>query len=162
MFKTSLNSQGGQKLNTSIGLICMRKDMPSVKIGGFFIRNRKEEIMAEQQVTHFLKFEQKLKYFEGYISTVECITKDDGALYCKTAIPLKQNKDDEPLWLNCCIFDQALAEDFVDHCRKGTRVIVGGFLKESTSNDGKTYINFYVKNYTLLREASNRSENNGC
>ena len=116
--------------------------------------------MAEQQATDFLKFEQKLKYFEGYISTVECITKDDGTLYCKTAIPLKQNKDDEPLWLNCCIFDQALAEHFVDHCRKGVRVIVGGFLKESTSNEGKTYINFHVKNYTLLREAVNRSDDN--
>lgn len=76
-------------------------------------------------------------------------------------MPLKQNKDDDPIWLNCCIFDQTLAEDFVQHCKKGAKVLVEGVLKESTSNDGKTYINFYIKKYTLLREAINRSDDNG-
>lgn len=43
-------------------------------------------------ITHYLKFEKKLKYFEGYLSSVECISKDDGTFYVKTSIPLKQKK----------------------------------------------------------------------
>ena len=114
--------------------------------------------MAEQSITHFLKFEQELKYFEGFLSTVECIIKDNGDLYCKTSIPLKQDKDDEALWLNIKIFDQALARDFVDNCRKGAFVGVFGVLKETKDYDGNTYINFYVKSYTLLREPVKKAE----
>lgn len=112
--------------------------------------------MTGQALTHFLKFEQKLKYFEGYLSTVELTYKDDGSLYCKTSIPLKQNKDDEPLWLNCRIFDAKLVEEFGEKCKKGSRVGVWGFLKETEDRDGKNYINFYIKSFTLLKEPTEK------
>ena len=107
--------------------------------------------MTEPTLTHFLKFEHKLRYFEGYITSVECITKDDN-FYCKFSIPLKQTKDDEPLWLNCRIFEPTLAYKFADECKKGAKVGLQGILKDTQDSDGKKYINFYVKSYSLLKE----------
>ena len=112
--------------------------------------------MAEQSVTHFYKFEKKLKYFEGYLSFVETIYKDDASMYCKTAIALKQNKDDEPLWLNCRVFEPALAHKFSEECRKGAKVGLEGEFYESADVDGKKYINFNVKNYALLKEPTEK------
>ena len=113
--------------------------------------------MTEPSLTHYLKFEQKLRYFEGFISSVECISKDDGAFYCKFSVPLKQTKDDEPLWLNCRVFEQALAYNFSENCKKGAKVGLWGVLKDTQDSDGKKYINFYVKGYTLLREPTEKN-----
>lgn len=103
-------------------------------------------------ITHYLKFEKKLKYFEGYLSSVECISKDDGAFYVKTSIPLKQKKDDEPLWLNVRIFDAAMAYEFSEKCKKGSFVGFLGILAEVEDAEGKEYTNFYPKMFQLLRE----------
>ena len=109
--------------------------------------------MAESMTAYF-KFEQKYRYFEGYCNSVESIAKDDGAFYCKTSIPLKHNKDDNPLWLNIRVFEPALAWEFSTKVKKGSYVSVWGHLKEVEDSEGRSFINFYVKGFQLLREPS--------
>ena len=114
--------------------------------------------MTGQSLTHFLRFEQKLRTFEVFLSTVELTYLDDGKQYCKTSIPLKQNKDDEPLWLNCMISSSYpdLMDEFGEKCKKGSLVSLEGELKESESKDGKRYVNFYIHRFTLLRSPTEK------
>lgn len=105
------------------------------------------EIETKKQ--NLLKFAQKLVTFEGWISSVEFVVKDDGSCYSKFSVPFKQNKDDEPEWMNCYIYSSLLADRFSTDCKKGSRVWLQGIFKE-TERDGKKYLNFIVKNYSLL------------
>lgn len=107
-------------------------------------------------ITSYFKFEQELKFFEGWVSGVTVVTKDNGSYFCKFSIPLTQNKDDEPLWLNCNIYDMALCDRFTKECRKGSRVLVGGVFTTSTAADGTEYINFNVKTYEFYGQARKR------
>ena len=101
-------------------------------------------------LSKLIKYEIKLRYLEGWITTVELTTRDDGQAYAKFSIPLKVQKDDEPDWLNCYVYGTRFADQFSRECKKGSKVGLFGFLKLVESDDGKRYVNFIVKSYTLF------------
>lgn len=111
----------------------------------------------EKKTEQIISFAQKLRCFEGYVSGVEVVSRDDGTLYCKFSIPLKKKKEDEPVWLNCYIYGSALCDDFTKDCSKGARVWLIGMLKK-TEKEGNEYLNFIVKNYRLLEYPKPKSE----
>ena len=80
-------------------------------------------------VAKYYKSEVKSKEFIGWVSSSELITKDDGVQWANFSIPLKQNKDDEPEWLNCKIYDQKLVDEFFDKVSKGSKIKVKGLFK---------------------------------
>ena len=111
----------------------------------------------DKKAEQIIEFSQKLRCFEGYISGIELTTRDDGTLYCKFSIPLKRQKEDNPVWLNCYIYGSALADAFTKDCSKGARVWVQGMLKK-TEKEGGEYINFIVKDYRLIEYPKPKSE----
>lgn len=100
------------------------------------------------EINKFKAFQQNLTQFIGTITEVTFCAKQTGTIYCTFGIPLKKKKEDDPLWLNCIVFGD-LAGEFESDCSKGTRVLVGGHLKE-TVKDGHTYVNFTVQIYEKL------------
>ena len=100
------------------------------------------------EINKFKAFQQNLTWFIGTITEVTFCAKQTGTIYCTFGIPLKKKKEDDPLWLNCIVFGD-LAGKFESDCSKGTRVLVGGHLKE-TVKDGHTYVNFTVQIYEKL------------
>lgn len=106
----------------------------------------------------FLKHELKLRYFEGWVSSIEMTTKDDGTCYVSFSIPLKVNKDDEPDWLNCRVYGTDLALNFFDKCQKGSKVGIWGLFKLGTSQEGKEYCNFVVKNFIKFEQRTAKTE----
>lgn len=115
-----------------------------------------------EKINKILSHEQKLRCFEGFISSIETVIKDDGGLYCKFSIPLKKEKDDAPDWLNCYVYGNALVDDFTNNCKKGSRVWVQGILRQ-TEKEGQKYVNFFVKNFKQIDYAKPKPEgdNNG-
>lgn len=109
-------------------------------------------------ITSYYKFEQKIKFFEGWVSGVTVVTKDNGSYFCKFSIPLRQEDSDEALWLNCAIYDKDLCDRFQNECRKGSRVFLGGVFTTSTAADGTEYVNFNVKTYEFLAQARPKQE----
>jgi len=106
----------------------------------------------------YLKHEQRLRYFEGWVSSNEMTKKDDGTCYVSFSIPLKQNKDDEPDWLNCRIYGTEFAVRFFNDCPKGTKIGIWGLFNIKEGQDGKTYCNFIVKNYVLYEKRQPKAE----
>lgn len=110
-----------------------------------------------EKMNKILSHEQKLRTFEGFISAIDTVIKDDGTVYSKFSIPLKREKDDEPDWLNCYIYGTALVDDFTSVCKKGSRVVVQGILRQ-TEKEGQKYVNFFVKNYKLIDHPKPKNE----
>ena len=110
------------------------------------------------EIDKFLKYEQKLRYFEGWVSSVEKITKDDGSCYVNFSIPLKMHKDDAPDWLNCRVYGTNLALRFFNECQKGTKVGIWGLFKLGQTQEGKSYCNFLVKNYYNLEKRQPKTD----
>lgn len=102
-----------------------------------------------EKLNTILSYEQRLRTFEGYVSGIETTAKDDGTVYCKFSIPLKKEKEDDPTWLNCYVYGNALVDDFASTIKKGSRVWIQGLLKQ-TEKEGQKYVNFYVKNYKQI------------
>ena len=89
----------------------------------------------------FEQFEEKV--FSGFISDPEIKYLDSGSNVTKFAIPLKKNKDDEPIWLNCELWNK---DTFAEEHRKGDFVTVTGSFKQETYQE-KTYTKFKVSSY---------------
>ena len=97
------------------------------------------------ETEQFEKFEQKI--FSGYLSSdVECKYNNNGLCTSKFTIPLKENKDDEPVWLNCIVFGE-LAENIAEKFNKGSKITVIGRFKVNTYNN-KEYLSF-VTNFAF-------------
>lgn len=109
-------------------------------------------------ITSFYKYETELKFYEGFIYGVEVTTKENGNVYCKFSIPLKKEKEEEAKWLNCLIFDDALCVKFTNQCKRGSKVLVGGYFRLTEAADGNEYVNFVVKTYTYLKDAKPKAE----
>ena len=92
----------------------------------------------------FKNFEKQYKTFGGYLSDDPQIKYfDSGACKCTFSIPLKENKDATPVWLNCECWGH-IAETIAERYHKNSEITVIGYFKESEYN-GKTYLNFIVK-----------------
>lgn len=89
----------------------------------------------------FEQFEEKV--FSGFISEPEIKYFEKGSNKTTFAIPLKEVKTDEPLWLNCELWNRDV---FAEEHRKGDFVTVIGRLVEEEYN-GKTYVKFKVTNF---------------
>lgn len=89
------------------------------------------------------KFEKQMKTFTGYMGQPEIKYFESGAIRTTFSIPLKENKDDEPTWLNCQVWGK-LAEKFAEY-PKSTLVTVQGYFKTEKNQDGtKEYLKFVV------------------
>lgn len=95
----------------------------------------------------FEQFKQNLDIFGGYITQPELRFFESGKCKCTFAIPLKKNKEDEAIFLNCECWGK-LAEK-VGELKKGDEVLVFGYLKENEYKDkegkNKKNIIFVVK-----------------
>ena len=69
-----------------------------------------------------------------------CISFNDGDSYY-SSIPLKNNKEYEPLWLNCIAWGKDAEK--ISELEKGTYLIVGGKFEKHDYN-GKEYLNFKI------------------
>jgi len=89
----------------------------------------------------FNDFELNLKWFSGYITEPNIQYFEGGS--CKTtfSIPLKNNKEYEPLWLNCIAWGKDAEK--ISELEKGTYLIVGGKFEKHDYN-GKEYLNFKI------------------
>ena len=88
--------------------------------------------------------QSKLEAYTGFITEPKTKYFDNGSLVVELSIPLKFQKDDEPVWLSCEAWNK-LGE--VAMClEKGTKVFVQGVIKENEHN-GKVYKKLQV--YTL-------------
>lgn len=90
----------------------------------------------------FKDFEKNLKTFNGYMGEPKLRYFDNGGCVCDFSIPLKNKKDDTPVWLNCKTYNQ-LAEKIGEYA-KGTNITVQGYFKIETGKDNKEYTNFIV------------------
>lgn len=79
------------------------------------------------------QFKLNLDIFGGYITQPELRFFESGKCKCTFAIPLKKNKDDEAIFLNCECWGK-LAEK-VGEFKKGDEVLAFGNLKEDTYKD---------------------------
>ena len=86
----------------------------------------------------FEQFEEKV--FSGFISEPEIKYLDSGASVTKFSIPLKKQKDDEPVWLNCEIWNK---DTFAEEHKKGDFVTVIGRLTKEEYQE-KIYTKFKV------------------
>lgn len=89
----------------------------------------------------YKKFEQTLIWFSGYITEPKIDYTENGKCKIIFAIPLKNKKEDEPIFLNCVLWNK---EKFSEEYKKGDNVTVGGYFLENEYK-GKTYLNFIVK-----------------
>lgn len=81
----------------------------------------------------FNEFKLNLDVFGGFITAPDIKYFESGKAKCTFAIPLKKDKDNKPLWLNCECWGK-LAEK-VGELAKGTEVLVFGYLKENEYKD---------------------------
>lgn len=92
-------------------------------------------------------FKLNLDIFGGFITAPDIRYFESGKSKCTFAIPLKKDKDSNPIWLNCECWGK-LAEK-VGELEKGTEVLVFGYLKEveyeTKDREKKTKIIFIVK-----------------
>ena len=96
------------------------------------------------ETEQFEKFEKSYKIFNGYISSnVDIKYFEKGGCKCTFAIPLKENKDSQPVFLNCEAWNKT-AEKISETYKKGDEITIMGYFKESEYN-GKKYTNFVVK-----------------
>lgn len=106
--------------------------------------------MAEEKVLgeEFKSFEREpLKMFWGFLSAdPEMRYFDNGGCVCNFSLPLKKNKDDQPVWLNC-VANGALAEFIGESYKKGSAITVQGYFKETEYKDKK-----YVKLQVLFAQ----------
>lgn len=95
----------------------------------------------------FNEFKLNLDIFGGFITAPDIRYFENGKVKTNFSIPLKKDKDSEPLWLNCECWGK-LAEK-VGELEKGTEVLVFGYLKENEYKDkegkDKKNIVFVVK-----------------
>lgn len=95
----------------------------------------------------FEKFKQKLDIFGGYITEPDIKYFESGKCRTTFAIPLKEKKEDTPIFLNCECWGK-LAEKAAT-LNKGDEVLVIGYLKEteyeSKIGEKKKKIIFVVK-----------------
>lgn len=73
-------------------------------------------------------FKLNLDVFGGFITAPDVRYFENGKVKTTFAIPLKKDKDREPLWLNCECWGK-LAEK-VGELEKGTEILVFGYFKE--------------------------------
>lgn len=95
--------------------------------------------MTEQ----FEQFRQNLEWFSGRITEVKIDFFESGKCKATFAIPLKKNKDDEAIFLNCVLWNKK-AEEFAEKYKKGDEVCIGGYFTENEYNN-KKYVTFNVK-----------------
>lgn len=92
-------------------------------------------------------FKLNLDSFGGFITAPDVRYFENGKVKTTFAIPLKKDKNSDPLWLNCECWGK-LAEK-VGELEKGTEVLVFGYLKENEYIDkegnNKKSIVFIVK-----------------
>lgn len=92
-------------------------------------------------------FKLNLDIFGGFITAPDIRYFESGKSKCTFAIPLKKDKDSNPIWLNCECWGK-LAEK-VGELEKGTEVLVFGYLKEveyeNKDREKKTKIIFIAK-----------------
>lgn len=81
------------------------------------------------------QFKLNLDIFGGYITQPELRFFESGKCKCTFAIPLKKNKDDEAIFLNCECWGK-LAEK-VGEFKKGDEVLVLGYFKENEYKNEK-------------------------
>ena len=95
----------------------------------------------------FKQFEQNLQVFNGFITQPDVKYFENGKCKCTFAIPLKKNKEDEAIWLNCECWGKNAEK--VGELKKGDEVLVFGYLKEieyeAKDKTKKTKIVFVVK-----------------
>jgi len=93
------------------------------------------------------QFETSLKMFSGFITEPDLRYFESGKALCTFAIPLKKDKKDDPVYLNCETWGR-IAEK-AGELKKGDEVTVLGKFKEVEykAKDGtnKTKIVFIVK-----------------
>lgn len=91
----------------------------------------------------FEQFEVKTKTFTGFISKdPEMKYLDSGSCVIKFSLPLKKNKDDEAVWLNCESWGKK-AEEIAEKYKKGDSIAVTGYFK-TTEYNNKKYLAFNV------------------
>jgi single-strand DNA-binding protein len=89
----------------------------------------------------FAQFENKI--YNGYLSAdPEIKFFDSGSSITKFSIPLKNNKDDEAVWLNCEAWGKT-GEEIANTYSKGDQITVIGKFKKETYQD-KEYTKFNV------------------
>lgn len=89
----------------------------------------------------FSAFEKQLKTFTGFMSESQIKYFESGAIKTTFSIPLKKNKEDKPIYLNCLCWGK-MAERVALY-EKGSLVSVQGYFEEN-EKDGKKYLNFVV------------------
>ena len=103
----------------------------------------------EELMTAFEQFKEKLDVFCGYITEPEFRYTQNGKCVCTFAIPLKKNKNDEPLFLNCEAWNSVSERIEILRLKKGDKVLVFGDLKEveytDKENNKKKKIIFSLK-----------------
>lgn len=93
----------------------------------------------------FKDFEKNYKTFTGWLmKDPEIKYFETSKVCCKFIIPLKKNKDDEPIYLNCETWNPILSETIAERYLKGAEITVMGYFIESEYN-GKKYVKFNVK-----------------
>lgn len=90
------------------------------------------------------QFKQDYLFFNGFLSADPDIKYfESGSCKVTFSIPLKNNKEDNTVWLNCECWGKK-AEEIGEKYKKGDEITVGGFLKETEYKE-KKYVNLKVK-----------------
>lgn len=93
------------------------------------------------------KFKLSLDMFSGFITEPAIRYFETGTCKCTFAIPLKENKEAEPIWLNCEAWGRVAEK--IGEMKKGDKLIVLGNLKEveyeTKTKEKKTTIKFMVE-----------------
>lgn len=98
-------------------------------------------------MTGFSNYE--LKTFVGYSAKdAEISYYESGNCKATFSLPLKKNKNDEPLWLNIQAWGN-LAESVSEKVKRGSKVIVVGTLSTSEYN-GKTNTYLNLEHYNII------------
>lgn len=93
----------------------------------------------------FKDFEKNYKTFTGWLMRdPEIKYFESSKVCCQFTIPLKKNKDDEPIYLNCETWNPILSETISERYLKGAEITVMGYFIENEYN-GKKYLKFNVK-----------------
>ena len=95
-------------------------------------------------IEKYLTFEKHYTTFNGYLSAdPEIKYYENGKCKTKFSLPLKKQKDDDAVWLNCEAWGK-LGERIAENYTKGDEITVIGYFIESQYNE-KIYNNFIVK-----------------
>lgn len=91
----------------------------------------------------------EIKTFVGYVAKDADITYyESGSCKATFSLPLKKNKNDEPIWLSVEAWKE-LAEKVSEEMKKGRRVAVSGLLKTNEYN-GKEYTILSLESFKVL------------